>query len=221
MSDRLCFLLADDHSLITQALSMLLASAYPDCSVHAANTASDARDLVSRYASEADLLILDLSMPGVVGTSLLEEFVKAAPELKILVLSGSADRESMMAALQAGAQGFVPKTLDPALLTEAVRFVLNGGFYLPSSLITDSLKQNFFGTVPAQPAPASVQLTPRQNDVLQELAKGNPVKRICRNLNLSEGTVKTHIAAIYRAFGATNRTEALIAARRAGYRINF
>lgn len=64
-------------------------------------------------------------------------------------------------------------------------------------------------------------LTPRQMDVLRELAKGNPIKRICTNLSLSEGTVKTHVSAIYRAFGARNRTEALIAAHRAGYKINL
>lgn len=66
-----------------------------------------------------------------------------------------------------------------------------------------------------------MHLTARQKDVLATLARGLPIKRICRELNLSEGTVKTHVAAIYRAFGATNRTEALIAARRAGFQIDL
>jgi DNA-binding NarL/FixJ family response regulator len=68
-----------------------------------------------------------------------------------------------------------------------------------------------------QPSGNRVQLTERQEQVLQLLARGAPIKVICRELGLSEGTVKTHVTAIYRAFGASNRTEALLAARRQGY----
>ena len=68
-----------------------------------------------------------------------------------------------------------------------------------------------------QPTAARVKLTERQEQVLHLLARGCPIKVICRELNLSEGTVKTHVTAIYRAFGASNRTEALLSARRQGY----
>lgn len=67
----------------------------------------------------------------------------------------------------------------------------------------------------------SVHLTERQKDVLELLAKGAPIKRICKELNLSEGTVKTHVTAIYRAFGASNRTEALLEARRHGFDVGI
>lgn len=93
--------------------------------------------------------------------------------------------------------------------------------FIPSKLLAESQRTGFINRttelIPQEAEP--VHLTERQKDVLMLLAQGAPIKRICRDLNLSEGTVKTHVAAIYRAFGATNRTEALLAARRAGYEI--
>ena len=130
-SDKLCFLVVDDQPLITGALSMLLTSENPDSEVFTANSVDEARKLVHSHAPEADLLILDLSMPGVVGTSLLEEFVREEPSLKILVLSGVTDRESVMNTLSLGAAGFVPKTLDTDLLLTAIHFVLKGGALSP------------------------------------------------------------------------------------------
>ena len=93
-SDKLCFLVVDDQPLITGALSMLLTSENPDSEVFTANSVDEARKLVHSHAPEADLLILDLSMPGVVGTNLLEEFVREEPSLKILVLSGVTDAKA-------------------------------------------------------------------------------------------------------------------------------
>lgn len=219
------FLVVDDHSLVTQALSMLIKADDPGAEVDAANDIFAARKLVAAKGADADLLILDLSMPGVFGTSLLEEFVAQHPSLKILVLSGISDRNTVLSVLQQGAAGFIPKTLDAELLTTAIHFVLKGGVYLPSKIIEQSQRPGFFAEAApkacaAAHAPAP-QLTPRQLDVLRELAKGSPIKRICSNLNLSEGTVKTHVSALYRAFGARNRTEALLAAKRAGFEINL
>lgn len=219
------YLVVDDQPLVTTALSMLIRQDDPGCEVDAANDIFAARRLVAEKGEDADLLVLDLSMPGVIGTSLLEEFVREQPSLKILVLSGLTDRGTILNVLQRGAAGFVPKTLDAELLTTAIRFVLKGGVYLPSKIIAESQRFGFFAEAakkaPAADHSAPPQLTPRQTDVLRELAKGNPIKRICKNLGLSEGTVKTHVSAIYRAFGATNRTEALIAAHRAGFDISL
>ena len=150
------YLIVDDHALVAGALTLLLEDRDPEADVHTAATADAALELVDREG-DADLLILDLSLPGVTGTELMEEIVRRQPMLKILVVSGLADQESIMRVLQ----------------------------------------------------------------LLAQLAKGAPIKRICRELDLSEGTVKTHVAAIYRSFGASNRTEALIAARRAGFDIDL
>ena len=213
------FLIVDDHSIVTMALSMLLKN-YDgaDNDVHTANTKDDALALARDYGDTADLMILDLSIPGVKGTSLVEEIVKEHPMLKILVMSGLEDELSVVKVLQMGAAGFIPKSLDANLLTEAIRFVLNGGVYIPVKLLAQAQRNGLFTARETKSSPeVPVHLTDRQKDVLQLLAKGAPIKRICKELNLSEGTVKTHVTAIYRAFGANNRTEALLEARRHGF----
>lgn len=217
------YLIVDDHALVAGALTLLLEDRDPEADVHTAATADAALELVDREG-DADLLILDLSLPGVTGTELMEEIVRRQPMLKILVVSGLADQESIMRVLQLGAAGFVPKSLDTELLSSAIDFVLKGGVYIPSKLLAESQKDGFFTRTAARlktPEAAPPHLTDRQLDVLAQLAKGAPIKRICRELDLSEGTVKTHVAAIYRSFGASNRTEALIAARRAGFDIDL
>lgn len=217
------YLIVDDHALVAGALTLLLEDRDPEADVHTAATADAALELVDREG-DADLLILDLSLPGVTGTELMEEIVRRQPMLKILVVSGLADQESIMRVLQLGAAGFVPKSLDTELLSSAIDFMLKGGVYIPSKLLTESQKDGFFTRTAARlkaPESAPPHLTDRQLDVLAQLAKGAPIKRICRELDLSEGTVKTHVAAIYRSFGASNRTEALIAARRAGFDIDL
>lgn len=217
------YLIVDDHALVAGALTLLLEDRDPEADVHTATTADAALELVDREG-DADLLILDLSLPGVTGTELMEEIARRQPMLKILVVSGLADQESIMRVLQLGAAGFVPKSLDTELLSSAIDFVLKGGVYIPSKLLTESQKDGFFTRTAARlkaPESAPQHLTDRQLDVLAQLAKGAPIKRICRELDLSEGTVKTHVAAIYRSFGASNRTEALIAARRAGFDIDL
>lgn len=217
------YLIVDDHALVAGALTLLLEDRDPEADVHTAATADAALELVDREG-DADLLLLDLSLPGVTGTELMEEIVRRQPMLKILVVSGLADQESIMRVLQLGAAGFVPKSLDTELLSSAIDFVLKGGVYIPSKLLTESQKDGFFTRTAARlktPEAAPPHLTDRQLDVLAQLAKGAPIKRICRELDLSEGTVKTHVAAIYRSFGASNRTEALIAARRAGFDIDL
>ena len=217
------YLIVDDHALITGALSLMLEDRDPEAEVHTAATAREALDLVNREG-DADLLILDLSMPDVTGTELMEEIVRMQPMLKILVVSGLADQESIMRVLQLGAAGFVPKSLDTEMLGNAIDFVLKGGVFIPSKLLTESQRVGFFTRTAAHlksSAEEPVHLTERQKDVLALLAQGAPIKRICRELDLSEGTVKTHVAAIYRAFGASNRTEALLAARRAKFDIDL
>ncbi len=217
------FLIVDDHSIVTMALGMLLKDYDGEQnSVYTANTKEEALELANTYGDTADLMILDLSMPGVEDTSLMEEIVAAHPTLKILVMSGLQDQHSIVKVLQMGAAGFIPKSLDAALLTAAIRFVLNGGVYIPVKLLAQAQRTGLLtAKEPKLSDTADVHLTERQKEVLMLLAKGAPIKRICKELDLSEGTVKTHVTAIYRAFGATNRTEALIEARRHGFDVGI
>jgi len=216
-------LLVDDHSLITDALRLLLADIEPGAVVFTASDAPGAEHLLDQHP-DADLMLLDLGLPGATGTSLLETLVGRAPDLKILVISGMQDQRSVMRVLQLGAAGFVPKSMASDNLVAAIKFVISGGVYIPADLLDDATRGAQMLGLPergrdmlGQPASGRIQLTERQEQVLQLLARGAPIKIICRELGLSEGTVKTHVTAIYRAFGASNRTEALLAARRHGY----
>jgi DNA-binding NarL/FixJ family response regulator len=217
-------LIVDDHALITDALSALLLDLEPDVEIHTGHDAEAALALVAAHA-DADLMLLDLGMPGATGTSLLEAIVEKEPDLKILVLSGVVDPRSVLRTLQLGAAGFLPKSMATETLSAAIRFVLSGGVYIPNDLIEEARRLGPLSGAPQriqEPAPGvqRVSLTVRQEQVLQLLARGAPIKVICRELTLSECTVKTHVTAIYRAFGASNRTEALLAARRNGYDIS-
>jgi DNA-binding NarL/FixJ family response regulator len=216
-------LLVDDHSLITDALRILLLDIDPNANVFTAGDAEGAERLLDQHP-DADLMLLDLGIPGASGTSVLEALVARAPDLKILVLSGVQDQRSVMRVLQLGAAGFVPKSMASETLVSAIKFVLSGGVYIPADLLDDVTRGAAMLGLPergrdmlGQPTQNRIQLTERQEQVLQLLARGAPIKIICRELGLSEGTVKTHVTAIYRAFGASNRTEALLAARRQGY----
>lgn len=213
-------LLIDDHSLITTAMTALLKSMYPDVQVFTGASAKDARELASRYGDSADLMILDLCLPDSNGTGLLEQLLVEYPALKILVLSGVLDPDSILKSLSAGAAGYVPKSLDASMLKHAISFVLEGGVYIPSKVLS---QQQSVGMNPQQPIvnpSSSVHLTPRQCQVLKLLSQGDSIKTICKKMDLSEGTIKTHVAAIYRAFDAKNRTEALIAARKNGFNVD-
>lgn len=216
-------LMVDDHSLITDALRVLLLDLDPNAEIHTATDAPGAERLLEQHP-DADLMLLDLGLPGTSGTNLLESIVARAPDMKILVLSGVQDQRSVMRVLQLGAAGFVPKSMASDTLIAAIRFVLSGGVYIPADLLDEATRGAGVLGLPergrdmmGRPSSSRVQLTERQEQVLQLLARGAPIKIICRELGLSEGTVKTHVTAIYRAFGASNRTEALLAARRQGY----
>jgi DNA-binding NarL/FixJ family response regulator len=213
-------LVVDDHSLITDALSVLFLDLDPEAEVLTTRTAEGGMEMLNAHP-DLDLVVLDLGMPGVSGTSLLEAMVAHSPEMKILVLSGQQDSRNVMRVLQLGAAGFVPKSMASETLLAAVKFVLSGGVYIPADLLEEVNRVALVGTPERarDTASARVELTERQEQVLHLLARGAPIKIICRELGLSEGTVKTHVTAIYRAFNASNRTEALLAARRHGYDI--
>jgi DNA-binding NarL/FixJ family response regulator len=125
----------------------------------------------------------------------------------LIVASGQEDPPTIRTVLGAGANGFFPKSAAPELLLQAIRLVQAGGVYVPPSVLADFRD----GAPPAKPDTAG--LTPRQLAVLQRLLQGLPNKLIGRELGLTEGTVKIHIAAILRALRVRNRTEAVVRAR--------
>ena len=202
-------ILADDHVLFRDGFALLLQQFEVGASCLACGSLDDTLGLLENHR-DVDLLFLDLNMPGMQGTNSVEQIRHAYPDVPIIILSGEESRSQMTALLAAGAAGYIPKSSSAAVMISAIRLVLAGGIYVPSQLLNSTAEK---ATLPAGEDPA-IQLTERQTEVLRLLAAGKPNKTICRELQMSEGTVKAHINAIYRQLDVVNRTEAALAAQR-------
>jgi len=209
-------LVIDDHPLIQEALRHVLAALDPTLELIQAQDASEAHAALSRDP-DTDLIVLDLALPGCDGFELLADLRREWPGMPVLVLSATHDRDTVEQALDLGAMGFIPKTANTRVLLEALQLVLAGGVYVPSESVraAASVRSRTLVTRPEQ-----LGLTVRQADVLKLLVQGKPNKLICRDLKLSEGTVKVHVSAILRALNVRNRTQVVIELARRGVRLD-
>lgn len=156
--------------------------------------------------------LVDWRMPGVEGVPWFKALIADNPTTRIVVMSGAEDVAMVRDLLVVGAAGFIPKTDSAAVILQAMRLVLAGGTYAPVRLLSGGVDATV-GSALKRPNGAGVDsLTGRQQEVLRLLAKGLPNKLIARELDLSEGTIKVHLLAIFRTLNVTNRTEAVIAA---------
>lgn len=201
-------ILADDHVLFRDGFALLFQQLESGAAVLQAGDLDQVMELAARHA-DADLVLLDLNMPGMNGLAGIGRIRGAYPQLPVIVLSATESKDIVQAVLEAGASGFIPKSSRSAVMQSAIRLVLSGGLYLPAQLLQAAPT----GTGGSD---ARVRLTDRQRDVLRLLAAGMSNKQICRELNLGEGTIKVHVAAVYRALEVANRTEAANVARRLG-----
>jgi DNA-binding NarL/FixJ family response regulator len=208
-------LVVDDHPLIQEALQHVLAALDPALELIQAQAASEAHAALSREP-DTDLIVLDLALPDSDGFELLGDLRREWPGMPVLVLSATHDRETVEHALDLGAMGFIPKTANTRVLLEALQLVLSGGVYVPS----ESGRANGGVRPRAVTRPEQLGLTLRQADVLKLLVQGKPNKLICRDLRLSEGTVKVHVSAILRALNVRNRTQVVIELARRGVRLD-
>ncbi len=216
-------LIADDHALVRQGLRQLLADeelGLPNASGDLSFLEVDGFDaaLEALATKGADLLLIDLSMPGMAGASSLRALREAHPTTKMVVITGWEDRATMLDCLGAGVHGYVPKSFATEQIVKAIEVILSGGIYVPSEIANlnageTALHNGVGGKDKAKPLPPLVpgvaRFTKRQLDVLLLLGQGRSTKEIARTLELSEGTVKVHLAAIYRGLNARNRTEAV------------
>jgi DNA-binding NarL/FixJ family response regulator len=204
-------ILADDHALFRGGFALLFKQLEAGAIVLEAGDLGEALALAAHHP-DADLMLLDLNMPGMNGAAGIRRMAEVHPQLPVIVLSASETKESVHEVIAAGALGFIPKSSSSAVMQSAVRLVLSGGVYLPAQLIMT--EQASAAGSPSHDEP--VKLSGRQSDVLRLLAAGMSNKQICRELDIGEGTVKVHIAAIFRTLEVGNRTEAANAARRLG-----
>ena len=213
-------LLVDDHPLLRGGMRFLLRSLDADLEMDEASNGSQALERVAE--SSYDLVLLDLKMPGLNGLDALAALRAAIPGTPLVVLSAEEDPEVVRAAIEGGAMGFIPKSSTPEALIQALRLVLAQGVYLPAAVL-DAVDAH---SLPGQASDTSGArgctlpgLTPRQMEVLRCVIRGKSNKVIARELEVSEGTVKAHLSAVFLALGAHNRTEAVFAAAKLGLRL--
>jgi DNA-binding NarL/FixJ family response regulator len=201
-------LIADDHPMVRDALARTMRLVEPEAEVIEAADYASAEAAMQAHLPA--LALVDLHMPGMEGVEGVRRLRARFGAVPLVVASGDDDPAVVRATFAAGAVGFLPKSESPEVLQQAIRLVRGGGTYMPTLALAD-LRH---GAPP--PRPDASGLTPRQMDVLKSLMRGQPNKLIARELGLTEGTVKIHIAAILRALQARNRTEAVVVARRLG-----
>ncbi|RPI31919.1 MAG: DNA-binding response regulator [Hyphomicrobiaceae bacterium] len=199
------FIIVDDHPLFRGALSQALQASFENAQVQEAGSLDELTDRLST-GGEIDLVLLDLTMPGVHGVSGLLYLRAQHPEVPVAIVSASDDAGTIRHCLDCGASGFIPKSQPVERIREAIRSIMDGEIWLPADI---DLSQ------PVGEARQLVSrlstLTPQQVRVLMMLGEGLLNKQIAFKLNVSEATVKAHVSAILQKLGVDSRTQAVIA----------
>jgi DNA-binding NarL/FixJ family response regulator len=200
-------LIADDHELFRSGLRQLLEDELNAVDVREAETLDQALEILA-VDGAGDLILVDLRMPGMSGAEALSALRDGFPDTKVAVVSAHEERPEIFAALAAGVHGYVPKSLPSAEIAAAIRGILGGRIFVPNAI---GKREAGAPIEPPASPPGDVneKLTARQKEVLHELLKGQASKEIARTLDIAEGTVKIHLAAIYRAIGVRTRAEAI------------
>jgi DNA-binding NarL/FixJ family response regulator len=197
-------MLVDDHKLVRAGLQSLVDSAV-DMTV--VGTASDGEEAVSLVgAADPDVVLMDLSMPGMNGVEATRQVTARHPDVQVLVLTSFSDGERVRDALDAGAVGYLLKDSDPLELLEGVRAVVRG----ESPLDARAARAMLQSRRPVRGA----ELTDREREVLELVTKGMANKQIATALDISERTVKAHLGNIFQRIGVADRTSAAMWAQR-------
>jgi two-component system, NarL family, nitrate/nitrite response regulator NarL len=208
-------LLVDDHTLFREALLHVLNQLDSNVLILEAATAEEAALLVSK-SRNLDLILLDIDLPGIDGLTALPELRELSPTVPIVVLSGSETASHVTRALENGAIGYIPKSCSSHEMLAALKIILQGDVYIPPRLMGKLETQVLLAGASFNNVEPASLLTSRQVEVFELMIQGLPNKAIAKTLNVAEGTIKLHVAAILRALGARNRTEAVIQATRRG-----
>jgi DNA-binding NarL/FixJ family response regulator len=208
-------LLVDDHPMFREGLKFLLREGFKlsapssteDLEMDEAGTCTEALERV--VATNYDLVLLDLKMPGQNGLNAISAFREAVPTLLIVVLSAEEDPRTMWAAIECGASGFILKSSPHEILIPALRLVLAKGIYLP-----DNARDHVGSEA------RIADITPRETEVLRLVIKGAQNKVIARELGIADSTVKQHVSAVLEKMNVKTRTEAVSAALKLGLRLD-
>jgi DNA-binding NarL/FixJ family response regulator len=201
-------LIADDHPLFRDALRRAVLQGQPAARIDEAEDVPGLLALADANPA-ADLLLMDLNMPGAQGFSALVHVRATRPTLPVLVVSAQEDPALMQRAVAHGAAGFIPKSSSLAQISAAIAAVLDGDTWLPSGLAVNGAALD---PEEQRLAQRIAELTPQQYRVLGMLCRGLLNKQIAWELQVSEATVKAHMTAVLRKLGANSRTQAALLA---------
>ena len=205
-------LLVDGHPVALETLGAVAKGSFAGPCVDAANGLNEAFEKLR--GTRPDLVVLDPRLPGYAGLDALVRMRSEFPRLRVLVVSGDDDSDRILAAIEAGAAGYALKTLQLTELAAVIRFVAEGGMYIPPKALRDATLR------PAGREHRARRPTVRQLEILKGVQRGQSNKQIARDLGISEGTVKQHMHDICAMLGVSSRLEALGAATRLGVRLD-
>ena len=210
-------LMVDDHALFRDGMRYVLQQLADEVEVIDSGNFVDGMKQAANNP-DIDLALLDLNMPGSEGVKSILVFHETNPGIPLVVVSGSDQREDIEKVMEYGAMGFISKLSSSKIMLAALRMVLDGGVYLPPQLLQQAMAGLDQGGVDKRSVRSNKNwLTTRQMQTLLLLAEGLSNKEISEKLNLAEGTVKIHTAAVYQALRVNTRLEAVSAARRLGF----
>lgn len=212
LSETSTFIVADDHPLFRDALIHAISNCVAGADIHEAESLATLQEVVEANA-DADLLFLDLNMPGVSGFSALAYMRSNHESLPTVIVSAMDDPAIIRRAIQHGASGFIPKSSPIRMIESAIEAILQGEVWLPANI---DLNDDGLDSDEARIASAMSSLTPHQFRVLMMLGEGLLNKQIAYQLGVSEATIKAHVTAILRKMQVTNRTQAVLAVQKLG-----
>jgi DNA-binding NarL/FixJ family response regulator len=206
------FIIVDDHPLFRGALSQALSASFENAEILEAGSLDELTERLAT-ATDTDLILLDLTMPGVHGVSGLIYLRAQHPEVPVVIVSASDDAETIRNCLDCGASGFIPKSQPVERIRDAIRKIIDGELWLPPDVDLTNVPTTGDST---ELVSRLATLTPQQVRVLMMLGEGLLNKQIAYKLNVSEATVKAHVSAILQKLGVDSRTQAVIAIGKIG-----
>ncbi|OZG70129.1 DNA-binding response regulator [Hahella sp. CCB-MM4] len=209
-------LLVDDHPIVTEAITTALLALNIFSEATAVRSLAEATEFLESSPS-VDLVMLDLHLEDTQGVEGMSTLREKYPDLPIVIFSGEEDPAIIAQSFEYGVRGFIPKSSNVDIIVNAIRMVMAGSSYIPPNAIR--LLGFDLPPTTVKPTPPPMEkptFTPRQEEVLHCLLKGMPNKVIADRLDMAEGTVKTHLATVFRVLGAKSRAQVILKARQLG-----
>jgi DNA-binding NarL/FixJ family response regulator len=205
--DKIRLLITDDHPMMREALRTALTEETDMEVVGEASNGIEALKLVEKC--KPDVILMDLLMPGMDGLEAIGRILETNPQAKILVVTSLEDEDKVLAAVQAGALGYFPKTAPRLYLLEAIRKVADGVPYLPAGIMLKLFKSVRGMKAPSTKSAIDEPLTARQEEILALVGEGHSDHEIAKMLHLEEATVRSHVHRIIQRLGVENRAQAV------------